>query len=288
MNKPDFIIAGAQKSGSTYIWSMLKQHPEVFFPKDKEINFFNTSSRSDFDLGEYVSLFDSGKSFKVKGEASPRYLFYNHVPKLMHELNPQLKLIFILRNPVLRAESHYLHNVRDGFESLSFDRAIEEEESRIKQDAFSLRAYSYVNRGLYAKQVKEYLSYFEKDQILLLKFEEFMKDKAQGFKELHSFLGVSDFDYNEQQSNKNERKYIKYRWLNTVARNRFVKLLSRFFPRNAKDRIMRIIKSLNQTQSSQKILSSKNIEQIKEKTALDVKELESITGWDLSDWKSYG
>jgi hypothetical protein len=288
MNKPNFIIAGAQKSGSTYIWSMLRQHPDIFFPEEKEINFFNTSSRSDFDIVEYAQLFDGAGDFQIKGEASPRYLFYSHVPKLMHELNSKLKLVFILRNPVLRAESHYLHNVRDGFESLSFEKAIEEEEFRIRKDEFSLRAYSYVGRGLYAKQIKEYFNYFAKEQVLLLKFEDFMKDKEKGFEKLHSFLGVSDFDYSEKQSTKNERKYIKYRWLNNITHNQFAKTCSKVLPRNTIVSIKNAIKKMNQTQETQKITNKKTIAHIKKKTVSDVEELEGITGWDLSEWKSYG
>ncbi|MGM0519943.1 MAG: sulfotransferase domain-containing protein [Campylobacterota bacterium] len=287
MNKPNFIVAGAQKSGTTYIWSILKQHPNIFVPEKKEINFYNTSATKDFDKGKYLELFNDALEYQIKGEASPRYIFYSHVPKMMYELNPNLKLIFILRNPIVRAESHYLHNVRDGVENLSFEKALQEEDFRINKDAFSLRAYSYVSRGLYAKQLKEYFKYFPREQILILKFEDFMKNKQKGFKEIHSFLGTSNFNYEEKKSNKNERKYIKYRWLNNIYQNQFAKVCSKFFSRDTKDKIKNSIKKLNTTQNTKKLLDNNSIEYIKKKTIHDIEELEKITGWNLEDWKLY-
>jgi hypothetical protein len=115
-----------------------------------------------------------------------------------------------------------------------------------------------------------------------------MIDKEKGFTKLHSFLGVSDFDYSEKQSTKNERKYIKYRWLNNITHNQFTKAYSKVLPRNTIVSINNTMKKMNQTHDVQKILNKKSIEHIKKKTVTDVKRLEGITGWDLSEWKSYG
>ena len=125
---PNFIIIGAEKAGTTALWQFLRQHPQVYMSAVKEPQFFGYEGREvSFqgpgpvvkealpicDLEEYKSLFKGTESYKAVGEASPSYLYNSQAPERIRHYVPQAKLIAILRNPVDRAYSRFLHLVRE-------------------------------------------------------------------------------------------------------------------------------------------------------------------------------
>ena len=125
-------------------------------------------------------------------------------PQRIHDALPDVKLIAILRNPVERAYSHYQHQVRAGRESLSFEEAIRQEASRLEGEAekmladpnyesYNHRKFSYVERGKYIDQIKEWERYFKKEQMLILIAEEFWENPDATFKQIFDFLGVKDY-----------------------------------------------------------------------------------------------
>ena len=121
-------------------------------------------------MEEYRFLFKNAEPGQLRGDISPDYLYFyqNAVPKVLKELNAQIPIIIVLRNPIDRAYSSYLHQVRERLEVLSFEDALNtEEERRAANWAWGWR---YVDVGLYAKMVKAYLDNFER--VLLLLFEE--------------------------------------------------------------------------------------------------------------------
>ena len=121
-------------------------------------------------MEEYQGLFKKAKSDQLRGDMSPDYLYYhqNAVPKILNETNAQVPIVIVLRNPIDRAYSSYLHHVRDGREKLSFEDALNAEEER--RAANWAWGWFYVDGGLYAEQVKAYTDNFER--VLLLLFEE--------------------------------------------------------------------------------------------------------------------
>ncbi len=135
---PDFVIIGAQKSGTTSLYDFVIRHPEIAPALKKEMHYFSIN----YKFGEqwYRSNFPTNLSRRyftkktgqklLSGEASPSYLFYPTVPSRMKKVLPDVKLIVILRNPVDRAYSQYHHSRRKGRETLSFEKAIELEEER--------------------------------------------------------------------------------------------------------------------------------------------------------------
>ena len=164
------------------MFETLSKHPGIFIPQRKECRYFsctlgqfagpgpqyaNTVIRS---LEEYQGLFKKAKPGQIYGDISPDYLYYyqNAVPKILKELNAQVPIIIVLRNPIDRAYSSYLYHLREGWENLSFEDALDAEEER--RAANWAWGWSYVDIGLYAKQVKAYTDNFER--VLLLLFEE--------------------------------------------------------------------------------------------------------------------
>ncbi|MBI2471304.1 MAG: sulfotransferase domain-containing protein [Planctomycetes bacterium] len=210
---PDFLIVGAQKCGTSSLYRNLVKHPSVIPAFVKEIYFFN-NSRNYFQKGvgwykayfpsllyKYYSTHICGNDF-LTGEATPGYMFHPHAPKRISELLPEVKIIILLRNPVDRAYSHYYHEVKRKRETLSFEDAIRMEEERLRGEFDRIMKdenytsskyvhYSYLLRGIYVDQLKRVYSYFNKNQVIILKSEDFFKDSQATIEKVLQFLGLS-------------------------------------------------------------------------------------------------
>ncbi|MEM1189495.1 MAG: sulfotransferase domain-containing protein [Pseudomonadota bacterium] len=204
---PSFIIIGAQKAGTTSLFSHLSQHPELLPSIKKEIHFFD-GGRQPWKEGDskaetwYRAQFPfqwSKKNRKKTFEASPFYLFNPNTPGRIHAWMPNVKLIALLRNPSERAVSHYFHESRKGREKLEMQAAFEAEESRIEQavasadfESFPYKKCSYKTRGCYKDQLKRYFDLFGREQVLVLCSEDFFANPAQCLKDVYRFLGISE------------------------------------------------------------------------------------------------
>jgi len=166
-------------------------HPEVYMPRAKEVHFFDLNYHKGLEW--YRKFFVEARHgrYKAVGEATPFYMYLEEVPERIHNILPGVKLIFILRNPVDRAYSHYWHEVSKGREYLTFEEAIEKEAERLNSGSlFAKQHYSYLDRGRYAVQLNRYRKFFSKDQMLVLIFEEFKKHPFHTLKILSNFIGV--------------------------------------------------------------------------------------------------
>lgn len=197
---PDFIIIGAQKSGTTSLYRYLIEHPRIVPASAKQLDFFAHES---FHRGTdfYLSQFPERDEHLLSGEASPYYMFHPHAPRRIREFDPGVKLIAILRNPVDRAYSHYQHQVRNGREPLSFEEAITGEESRTAAETARMledeayyskvhRRHSYLSRSLYASQLQSWLSLFAREQILTLGSERMFENPEPVLDRVTDFLGL--------------------------------------------------------------------------------------------------
>ena len=193
---PDFLIIGAQKAGTTSLHRLLDSAPGIYLPRppiSQEIHFFDDPSNFRRGPQWYAELFLGAGSDEVVGQTSPMYLYDPDVPQRIHDLMPQTKLIAILREPVSRAYSHYWHSVRYGFESKSFDEALRAEPKRLRSSSWSTRRnFSYVDRGLYASQIRRYLELFDRDQLLIVTQDELKESADALFERCREFLSVSN------------------------------------------------------------------------------------------------
>ena len=194
MPLPNFLCVGAQKAGTTTLHDILIQHPEIYLPEIKETKFFQDNSKYKKGLNYYEKeFFGKWNGERAIGEIDPDYMYFEYVPERIYKhLGKDIKLIFMLRNPVDRAYSHYWMSYRRGYETETFERAIELEQERIKIDEFHRSHFSYIDRGFYAKQIKRYLKLFPKENMLFIIFEEdFLKNRKKTIKSILSFIGVS-------------------------------------------------------------------------------------------------
>ena len=202
---PDFLIIGAQRSGTTSLYHYLASHPHVRSPFGKELQFFTLHWGR--GVGWYKSHFPPSRDMTSDGvrfqtfEASPYYLYHPLAAERAARVVPDASLVALLRNPVDRAFSHYLHNVRLGFETLSFEDALAAEQERTAGEVDRLLAgrsstsrnhqrYSYVDRGRYLPQVLTWQRHFP-GQPLVLTSESLYEDSAAAFSRVLAYLDLA-------------------------------------------------------------------------------------------------
>ncbi len=195
MGLPNFLCVGAQKAGTTSLYHILQQHPQIYLPTPKEIQFFDQPENYQRGIDWYKKFFDvSNHHYKAIGEVTPSYMYYSEVPERIYQvLGPEVKLVFILRHPVDRAFSHYTMNRRGGFEDRPFLKALEQEPlDKLPTKATRTRV-AYIKRGWYAQQVKRYLRYFDKRNMCFIIFEKLFKEKrSEELQPLIKLLGLKN------------------------------------------------------------------------------------------------
>ena len=203
MKKPNFIIAGFPKCGTTSLHHYLDEHPEIFMPEQKELHFFTYKILSKLKNGpkdelvketqinsseKYLSYFQNVKKEIAIGDASPSYINYpSEFLKIKKYLNDP-KVIIILRDPINRAYSNYLHLKREHRETMSFQDAIGAEEERINNKYSDFWYYKF-NSTYYQKIVKAKTTF---SNVLILTIEELDKDPIITMKKVYKFLGVNN------------------------------------------------------------------------------------------------
>jgi hypothetical protein len=193
---PSFIIGGAPRSGTTYLYNLLDHHPEIFLakPRAPEPKFFLVDEVYARGLDYYSErFFLDGAHVAIRGEKSANYLESPIVPTRIARDLPSVKLIFILREPVERAFSNFLWSTRNGHETLSFAEAIDREAERENSYAAKVRfarPYSYLSRGLYARLLQPYLKLFPREQIRIVLHDDIVSDPAGVALELMKFIGA--------------------------------------------------------------------------------------------------
>ncbi len=190
---PSFLIVGAQKAGTTTLAKMLEQHPDVCFSQPRETKFFYEDTLFTQGPAYYErAFFGAWDGHRATGEKTPEYLYLPEVPsRIAVTLGHDVGIVITLRSPAARAFSHYRHGFQMLRESLPFDKALEAEPERIERDTFHRLAFSYLDRGRYAGQIRRYLDVFDPGRVLVLIFEEdIVRGQEQTARRLFEFLGV--------------------------------------------------------------------------------------------------
>lgn len=224
---PNFVIAGAQRCGTSSLYKYLCSHNQILPAKKKEIHYFDTN----LDKGKkwYNSHFPSalkrveqmilrGKRI-LTGEASPYYIFHPHAVERIAEYNKNIKIIIMLRNPTERAWSHFKFGKARHYENLTFTEALIAEKKRTEDDfkkmlndknfnSVDYQRYSYLKRGRYIEQIKEIFKYFDKKNILIIKSEDFFNNTQKIMDTVCSFLGIENMKGDYKVINKTEHKKI--------------------------------------------------------------------------------
>lgn len=263
---PDFLGIGAQKSGTTWLHEMLKQHPQICLPSDqKELHFFDSESRYEtLGIEGYKSFFkDCNRNHhKVVGEITPGYLWTSPFYSTKYQINPSrvdipkrvynmlgsnIKLIVLLRNPVARAVSGYFHHVKK--QRISIDDDILEIGKK----------YGIIQMGFYSKHLCHWMKYYPLSSFKILIYENIVANKEKSLKDIFNFLNVNE---NVELSNINKayNKGLFYR---------------------------KTSKGISVFRGKQEVTAIKldEIQKLYELYQEDMQELEKLFELDISQWK---
>ena len=197
---PNLLVIGAMKGGTTSLWEYLRQHPSVHMSPTKEIHFFDRDDRWARGRSWYEEHFaGAAEGETVIGEATPAYTrfpLHRDVPRRAASLVPDAKLVYVLREPIARIRSHYLHHRSLGLETLPFAQAVVEHST-------------YVDTSRYALQIRQWLRHYGRDQLLVITSEQLRADHAATMRRVYGFLGVDDtFSSTAEELHRTEEKYV--------------------------------------------------------------------------------
>ena len=247
----DFIVAGAQKSGTTALHYFLRKHPQIALPERQELHFFDDeeifSRPVDYQLLHRHFRKPPVRLLPVRlglaGEVTPSYLYWKPAMERIWNYNRQIKLVILLRNPIDRAFAHWNMQRFKDREPLDFLTALKEEPRRIAQPlTIESRRFAYVDRGFYSRQLERVFKFFPREQVHVVKFENFRDRKQETLDGIFKFLGVKSLPRVRDK----DRNVVPY------------------------ERTM--------TPEEQKYLS--------EVFSPEITKLEQILGWDLMDWRA--
>jgi hypothetical protein len=298
MSLLNFSIIGAAKAGTTAIAKALEQHPEVYMAPNKETNFFSLKDRQlDFfegsvskeylansclDIESYRGQFIDVSTEKAVGEASPSYLYFPNAASHIRDYNPKIKLIAILRNPVERAYSNFLHHLRDDLETTNdFAEALSFEDERIEANWWW--GFHYAKAGLYYNQVKAYLNIFPAGQIKIYLYEELLNSPDFLFQDIFRFLDIDDNFTPDLSIRENKTGVPKNKFLNRFLRdgNLLKASLKPLLPFKLRKQLIAKINSHNLERPS---LDSEFNTQLSIFFRDDILKLQDLIGRDLSKW----
>jgi hypothetical protein len=286
-HKPNFLIVGAARAGTTSLAKYLNEHPEVFVPENKELRFFiadiiKTVNKKDPQLKEILkqSILDEEKYFKefevpekLAGEASVHYLYHHKtvIPKIKEYVG-DIPIIIILRNPVERAISNWQYTFWD---NNSFKESLSKEDLRIKMNFNSF--WYYKDLGFYYEQVKDYLDSFSNVKIII--FEEFKKDVQGSMNEIFDFLKIHKIQISKKIYNKREGISPRYFLSALNFSHRSYSLILKLFKYIGLKKVFFTLKS--------KTIDPNIKELLKKDYLSDIINLEKLLKKDLTSWKIF-
>ena len=250
----DFIVAGAQKSGTTALHYFLRKHPQIALPERQELHFFDDdeifSRPVDYDLlhrqfrpvaGSTLLRLATARQ-AIAGEVTPSYLYWKPAMERIWNYNRQIKLVILLRNPIDRAFAHWNMQRFKNREPLDFLDALKKEPRRIAQPlTIESRRFAYVDRGFYSAQLERVFKFFPREQVHFVKFEDFRDRKQETLDRIFEFLGVKPL----RRIRDKDRNIVPY----------------------------------------ERTITAEEREYLSEVFSAEIAKLEQMLGWDCSDWK---
>ncbi|NJN75560.1 MAG: sulfotransferase [Synechococcaceae cyanobacterium RL_1_2] len=297
---PNFLLIGAQKAGTTSLYSYLKQHPQVYMSPIKEPGFFDFEGQPPTfqgpgdrelyehvvtDIDRYHGLFDGVEGqHRAVGEATTWYLSSPRAPQAIKHHLPGVKLIAILRNPVDRAYSAFMHTIRDSREQLrDFDQALALETQRTQDNWEYL--WRYTAMGMYSEQIQRYYEQFDRAQLKIYLYDDLKNDANGLMKDMFQYLGIDDDFTPSTGSRHNMSGVPKNQWVQKFLNQRhpIKEPLKLLFPKALRESISTKFKQLNYRKSS---LSQDSRRQLQQVFKEDIVKLQDLIDRDLSPWLS--
>jgi hypothetical protein len=309
---PNFFLVGAPKAGTTSLYDHLGQHPEIYVSPLKEVNYFSTEVRPErmasalqrgakqdsdslrayldgpqleprfsgmvTEWADYRRLFAGARYQRAIGEGSVCYLWSKTAAERIASCVPDAKILIVLRNPVDRAFSQYLHNLHNGDIRYSFRKHLEAALKCNKDGPFSV-LHPFLALGMYAEQVRRYTCCFPASQIGLWLYED--RSRPEFLREVYEFLGADGGFVPDTAKRYLENQISVVPGLGFVSQNRFAgRVLRRIAPAPLRQWARGRLYARSSTMKMMRRERDLLIEYYRE----DVRQLESIVERDLSAW----
>jgi len=198
--KINFMVVGAQKAGTSALDYYLRQHPTIKMGLKKELHFFDNDlhfKKRNVDYSPLKKYYPERDNKYIYGEVTPSYVFWKGAMERIKKYNKKMMLIAILRNPIDRAFSSWNMEVKRGNEHRSFRQSIDEEINDIlKGNKKNSLLGTYVSRGLYFEQITNMKKLFPQNQILFIRYEDYMVNQKTVLRDVFSFLKVKEYQNN--------------------------------------------------------------------------------------------
>lgn len=298
--KPGFFIVGAPKSGTTSMYHYLQQHPQVYLPRIKELNFFCTDLHFRFPLlneQQFLAYYTDYKDEKAVGEVSVWNLYSKAAAQNIYHFNPEAKIIILLRNPAdMMYALHSNHVFNDNEIIPGFEDALDAQEDRKQGLRISasikcpVEGLYYFEVGAYAEQVRRYVQLFGQQQVKVILFDDLVADTKSAYASLLQFIEVVEIipdSFKQYNMNKTTRSnLLKQLTVHTpTTLKNFGKWL---FPHQSvrRDRLMYWLWKINTRESKRPALKPEVRRRITDRMKEDIASLEQLLRRDLSHWRA--
>lgn len=309
---PHFLVVGVVKGGTTALYNLLDRHPGIHLPPIKETNFFSRANMRpvDFtreyaldvrldvdayirggmkqvvhiahvnDAARYAALFAGARAGQVLGEVCPSYAICPSAAGAIHAARPDAGIFFMLRDPVQRAWSQYIMNLREG-KTTERDFLLEvEHDSRQPKQGWGVN-HQYLSLGLYADQVERYIRLFGKDRVQVLLHEQFKQDPKGMMRQVFAQIGVAPMDDMDVSGKFNEAAVPRNAALNRLlVRSGALSTMKSLVPRNLRGGFKNMLYSKKDLPQ----LSEEQARALWERYAADVDRLSTMLHTDLCQW----
>ena len=273
---PNFIMIGAMKSGTSSLHAYLDEHPDIFMSYPKELDFFIEERGWSKGFDWYESHFS--RAAMIRGESSVGYAQrhkYPEVPQRIQAMNPDIKLLYILRDPVERRISHYPQWSLMGLDPRDFQGVLAD-----------LRGSDYILSSSYYFQIAAYLECFSQEQILILTLEELVRDKLGTIQRVFQFLGVDDGFVGKDWAlvhNRSVDKFERNLLGRAMRRVPFKHQLKPMVPEPVATAYSRLTCRKPESRL-QPVLTAEKRTEIGKILGEDIAQLRTLTGRDFSEW----
>jgi hypothetical protein len=280
---PSLIIIGGLKCGTTSIHHYLGLHPEIQMSKPKELNFFAAELNWDLGLDWYASRFDN--RFKVRGESSPHYTNlprFGGVPARIKEHCPDARLLYMVRDPIKRILSHWVHATGAGYETGDLVEVLSRPDT------------SYMNRSKYWLQLQPYLEHFDRSQIEIVAQEELQAQREETMRKAFRFAGVDEGFTSEQFGREWEKSSAKqgdkYQFMEKLIKLPGFRSFDRNFdrlPESMRWLVEKVVHDPEKPPAPKPKLPDDLFETVRGRFGDDVAELQRFAGREFAGWHDY-
>jgi hypothetical protein len=280
---PNLIIIGGLKCGTTSIHHYLGLHPEIQMSKPKELNFFARELNWDLGLDWYASRFDD--RFKVRGESSPHYTNlprFTGVPERIHEHCADARLLYMVRDPIKRILSHWVHATGAGYETREMVPTLSQPDT------------SYAQRSMYWMQLQPYLEHFDRDQIEIIAQEELQSEREQTMRRAFAFAGVDETFTSEQFDREWEKSSAKqgdkYQFMEKLIKLPGFRSFDRNFdrlPESMRWIVEKVVHDPEKPPAPKPKLPDDLFETVRTRFKADVAGLQKFAGREFPGWHDY-